>query len=113
MLNELSQVLDNNAGMVLAVILSICGMATAILISVGTTLIIQWRCLRQTEDENSLKRELLHQGMSADDIEAIIVATARRSTADRFVHTAFRHFRGRCRKSHATAVGADRSHSHC
>jgi hypothetical protein len=37
---------------------------------------LQWRIHRRTEMENALKRDMIERGMSAQDIERVIRATA-------------------------------------
>jgi hypothetical protein len=51
-------------------------------IAVGCTVAVQWRKARQAELEVVLKREMLHQGKSADDIEKVLRSTASVSPAE-------------------------------
>jgi hypothetical protein len=45
-------------------------------ISVGCTVAVQWRKVRQATLEAELKRDMIQQGMSADDIVKVLTATA-------------------------------------
>jgi hypothetical protein len=52
------------------------------IIAVGCTIAVQWRKARQAELEAALKREMLQQGKSPDEIVRVLRATATLSPAE-------------------------------
>jgi hypothetical protein len=53
--------------------------ASLTITSVVSTLAVQWRKVRQAEMEAALKQEMIQRGMSADDIQKVMEASAHRS----------------------------------
>ncbi len=78
MLQQLSEALGNDPGLMVAVLLGTSGMITGVVITLVCVMSTNWRLVRQTEDENALKQSMLEQGLSADEIERVICSTSLR-----------------------------------
>jgi hypothetical protein len=65
-----------------AIVLGVVGVAFCVtLLAVGCTVAVQWRKVRQAKLEADLKREMLQQGMSVDQIVKVLGASATASAA--------------------------------
>ncbi|MFO0899805.1 MAG: hypothetical protein U0836_20435 [Pirellulales bacterium] len=73
MLGELLRELDSEMFFVLLIVGGALSAAT--LISLGSVAMITWRKVRRDEMVFELKREMLAQGMSADEIVKVVGAT--------------------------------------
>lgn len=74
-LSNLSDVLGNNPGMVLAAILALAGMLTLVVIVLETHAIIQWRIAHECEREIDFKRELIACGYTPDEIQKLVATS--------------------------------------
>jgi surface antigen len=52
--------------------------ASLTITAVVSTIAVQWRKVRQAEVEASLKQDMIQRGLSADDIQKVLGASARR-----------------------------------
>ena len=68
-----------NSGKIIGLIIPLAGMLTGILIAVPAIVAEAWQKTRQAEIEATLKRDMLDRGMSAEDIERVISASAKKN----------------------------------
>ncbi len=78
-MTDLQIALGGDPDLVFVTLLAIGGMITAIAIVTVSVIAVQWRKLRQAEDENGLKQEMIDRGMTADEIVQVIRASRDRS----------------------------------
>lgn len=77
MLRELHEVMGQDAGMTLGAMLGSLGIIAATIITVTSVVATQWRAVRQSEDVNALKQDMLDRGMPADEIATVIEASSK------------------------------------
>jgi len=66
--------LSSDPGILLGAILGTLAMLSVATVLVAAFVTHAWRKVRQTEDNNALKHALLSQGMSAEEIAAVVMA---------------------------------------
>lgn len=89
-MTDLQRALGGDPELVFVTLLAISGMATAIVIVTVSVITVQWRKLRQAEDENALKQEMIDRGMTADEIVQIIRASGGSSWRTRLHELGFK-----------------------
>ncbi|MES1213187.1 MAG: hypothetical protein ABUL64_01240 [Singulisphaera sp.] len=74
MWQQIVETLSRDEGILLGGILGTLGILAGTTICITAIVSEAWRKVRQTEDNNALKQSLLDQGMTAEEIVAIIKA---------------------------------------
>jgi ABC-type amino acid transport substrate-binding protein len=77
-MESIIQSLSKDEGILLGALLGSLALLAGTVISVAVTVAINWRMVRQTEDNNALKQSMLEMGMSADEIAKVVSATPER-----------------------------------
>lgn len=80
----------------LGILLGFSAIVAFTLIAVSSVIASQWRKVRQSEVEAALKAQMLEQGMSAEEIEKVMVAGNRAKWMEIWAEHA-----GNCRKEPA------------
>lgn len=70
--------LSQDPGIMLGAILGSLALISGAVVSVAAVIAVNWRIVRQTEDNNALKQSMLDMGMTADEITKVIGATPER-----------------------------------
>lgn len=91
MFDGLIKAISSDPGMALGAWLGTLGILAVTAISISSVVAWEWRAWKQTEDENSLKLEMIRRGMSPDEIAQVIQG---RGTS--ILQRAGRHFGGFC-----------------
>ncbi len=70
-MNRIVEALASDPGIAIGAVLGSLGIIAVTVMSVSA----QWRRIRQAEELNALKREMLQAGMSADEIAHVVSAS--------------------------------------
>ena len=76
-MREIHEVMGNDPGLTLGAILGTLGIIAGMSIAITGIVAAQWRAVRQTEDANALKQDMLDRGMSADEIATVMEASSK------------------------------------
>ena len=72
------ETLSKDPGILLGAILGSLALIAGTIISVASLIAVNWRIVRQTEDNNALKQSMLDMGMPAEEIAKVVNASPER-----------------------------------
>jgi len=87
------EALCKDEGILLGAILGSLALLGGTVIAVASVIAVNWRMVRQTEDNNALKQSMLDMGMPADEIAKVVGATPERQRP----YVSFYGLKGRAR----------------
>jgi len=72
------ETLSKDEGILLGAILGSLALICGTVVGIASLIVVNWRLVRQTEDNNALKQSMLDMGMNAEDITKVVSATPER-----------------------------------